>query len=91
MVRPSLDELLEFPCDHIFKTFGPADEEGNFVAAVLAAVGQVVPVSRDALRVRSSSQGAYVCVSVVLRVHNAGQLEAVYRALRQVPGTRYLL
>lgn len=89
--HPRLAELLEFPCDYIFKTFGPADSQECFVAAVLAAVGKVVPVSRDALRLRNSRQGTYVCVSLVVRLHNAHQLERIYLALREVPGTRYLL
>lgn len=86
-----VNELLEFPCDHIYKAFGPADQGGAFVAAVRQAVETVLPVSLDAIKVRASSGGRHQCVSVVVRLHNAKQLESIYLALRQVAGMTYLL
>ena len=82
-------ELFEFPCNHEFKAFGDADTA--FAEAVRAAASQVLPVSRDAMRVRGSSGGKYQCVSVLLQLQSADQLRAVYEALRQVQGIRYLL
>jgi uncharacterized protein len=88
---PKIEDILEFPCDHIFKAFGPNDEDGRFQAAVLDAVCSVQPVPLDAVRPRMSSQGAYLCVTVVVRLESFSQLEANYQALRAVPGLKYLL
>ena len=83
------DEILEFPCDHEFKAFGPNHDD--FSAAVLEAINAVMPVSRHAMRERKSSGGKYRCVTILLRVHSRGQLTDVYRQIRQVEGLRYLL
>jgi putative lipoic acid-binding regulatory protein len=84
-----LEDLIEFPCDYLFKAFGPNDDV--FPGNVRAAVAAVVPVPLDAVRTRASSGDAYICVTIVARLQNASQLEAVYQALRQVPDLRYLL
>lgn len=86
-----VEELLEFPCDYIFKAFGPNDPAARFAAAVRAAVGETVPVPLDALKARASGKGAYVCVSVVIRLHNFDQLKDIYAALQRVEGLKYLL
>jgi hypothetical protein len=92
MDEPSvLSQLLEFPCDYQFKAFGPGDEDDGFAIAVREAVSSVVPVSGDALRTRSSSRGAYLCVTVVLRLYNVNQINAIYAALRRIEGLKYLL
>jgi uncharacterized protein len=88
---PQVEDVLQFPCDHIFKAFGPNDEDGRFQAAVLAAVCSVQPVPLDAVRPRPSAQGAYLCVSVVVRLESFVQLQANYAALRAVPDLKYLL
>lgn len=84
-------ELLDFPCHFEFKAFGPGDKDGLFCRQVQLAVSTVVQVSRQAMRVRSSSGGKYQCVSVLVTLHNRAQLEAVYAALRQIDGLKYLL
>ena len=89
--HPHPEELLEFPCDYPFKAFGANDPEGAFVQAVRDAVGTVTPVALDAIKVSRSTAGNYLCVTVVVRLHNFQQLEAVYNALRRVQGLRYLL
>ena len=89
--HPRPEELLEFPCDHIFKAFGPNDPDGRFVAAVRAAVDETVPVPLDALKVRTSGEGTYVCVSTLVRLLNFDQLKSIYAALQRVEGLRYLL
>ena len=86
-VDPELQ--LEFPCSYEFKAFGDAGPA--FVDTVMAAVRQVLPVSRDAVRVRSSSGGKYQCVSILVQLQNTDQLRAVYATLRQVEDLRYLL
>lgn len=89
-LRPSA-ELLAFPCDHLFKAFGPNDPEGEFARDVRAAVSDVIPTSLDAIKVRPSSGGIYLCVTVMVRLRNFAQLEAIYAALRRVKGMKYLL
>lgn len=92
MERPyNLSQLIEFPCDYQFKAFGLSDEKGSFFEAVGAAVASVVPVSLDAMKSRPSAQGTYLCVTIMVRLHNADQLKAIYAALREVKGLKYLL
>ena len=89
--HPHPEELLEFPCDYLFKAFGGNDPDGVFQRAVRAAVDAVTPVSMDAVKLSRSAGGTYLCVTVMVRLHNFQQLEAVYNALRRVQGLRYLL
>ena len=84
-----LEELLTFPCDYMFKAFGPND--AAFPEAVKNAIGSVLPVPLDALRVRPSAENSYLCVSVVVRLQNMAQLRAIYAALQRVKDLKYLL
>lgn len=86
---PPPEELLEFPCDFMFKAFGPNEE--SFRDAVRQAISEIIPVPLDAVRSRPSREGTYVCVSVLVRLHNFGQLKAIYQVLRGVEGLKYLL
>ena len=88
--RRSVDELLDFPCPYEFKAFAAAAED-DFAEAVLAAVGRVVPVGRDQLRVRGSSAGRYQCVTVCVQLENSSQLHGIYANLRALAGLLYLL
>lgn len=83
------EELFEFPCDHMFKAFGPNDED--FYVAVRTAVSSIIPVPLDAMKTRTSSKGAHQAVTVLVRVLNYSQLLSIYTALKGVPGLRYLL
>lgn len=87
--HPRLDTLFQFPCDFEFKAFGT--NGGIFPEAARSAIDTIVPAPLDAVRVRPSAQGSYVCVSVVVRVHEFGQVEAAYAALRHVEGLKFLL
>jgi len=89
--HPHPEELLEFPCDYLFKAFGANDPDGVFQRAVRAAVDAVTPVSMDAVKLSRSAGGTYLCVTVMVRLHNFQQLEATYASLRQVEGLKYLL
>ena len=84
-------ELLEFPCHFEFKAFGPGDNDEMFLAKVKNAISTVVPVSRQAMKSRSSSAGKYQCISAVVTLQNRTQLEAVYTALRKIDDLKYLL
>ena len=92
MDEPSaLSQLLEFPCDYEFKAFGPQDADDSFEFAVREAVSAIAPVSRDAVRTRSSSRGTYLCVTIVVRLYNADQVKAIYASLRRIESLKYLL
>lgn len=90
MTDSGSDKLqIEFPCDFSFKAFGPNSDD--FGVRVRLAVATVVDVPLDAIRARPSSQGKYQCVTVLVRLHNREQLDAIYLALRQVEGLLYLV
>ena len=88
---PEQKDLLEFPCHFEFKAFGPGDDDETFMVKVLNAISAVVPVSRQAMKSRSSSAGKYQCVSALVTLQNRSQLEAVYAALRKIDDLKYLL
>jgi len=91
MTRVPAPQLIDFPCDYEFKAFGPVDPDGRFVEAVRSAVATVIPVSLDAMRSRQSSAGRYLCVTVVVRLHDIDQLHRIYAGLRNIDGLKYLL
>ena len=84
------EDLLSYPCLYEFKAFGPA-ADAAFQDAVLQAVSRIVPVGRDALRIRLSSGDQYQCVTVRVRLETGAQLTGIYAILRNVEGLRYLL
>jgi len=85
------EELFDFPCDYQFKAFGDTTNQDDFCRRVLEAVSGVVPVSPDALQLRPSSGGRYICVTINARIQGRPELEAVYASLRNLKGMRYLL
>jgi putative lipoic acid-binding regulatory protein len=87
--RRDPDSLIDFPCFYEFKAFGEAGDD--FPNAVLASVATLIPVSRDAMKIRNSSGGRYQCVTLVAELHNSEQLKSIYAVLRQVDGIRYIL
>lgn len=84
-------ELIEFPCHFEFKAFGPGGDDSRFDDQVLAAVSTVVQASRQAMRIRPSSGGKYQCVTVLVTLQNRTQLEAVYAAIKEIEGLKYIL
>ena len=91
MTTTDPQELLTFPCHFEFKAFGPNDDEDVFLDKVQKAVCRVVPVSRQAMKSRSSSGGKYQCVSVIVSLQDSSQMEAVYASLRSIDDLKYLL
>lgn len=87
--KPPLEELVEFPCDYIYKAFGPNNE--TFVASVRSTVNQTVFAPLDAIKVRASSKGEYQCVTIVVRLQNIEQLKTIYHDLQQLAELKYLL
>lgn len=73
--------LQEFPCFYTFKIFGRQSK--TFVERVRAAVAQTLgTVPQDCMKVRESSGGRYLSVTIEMQVHNQRQLEQVYEGLR---------
>jgi putative lipoic acid-binding regulatory protein len=73
--------LEQFPCIYTFKIFGRRSD--TFVARVRAIVAATLgAVPLDALKVRESSRGRYLSVTVLIRVESRSQLECVYADLR---------
>lgn len=89
--HPHPEELLEFPCDYVFKAFGVNDPAGEFIQAVRTAVCEVLPVPLDAIKVNRSANGTYISVTILIRLHDFQQLATIYNALRRVEGLKYLL
>jgi len=85
------DDPFEFPCEHGFKVFGDAADQVQFGQKVLQVIQSVVPVKSDAVQLRPSSKGRYVCVTISARVSSRQQLEDIYTRLRSLEGLRYLL
>lgn len=84
-----LDELVKFPCDYIYKAFGPNTDA--FVASVRSTVSRTAFAPLDAIKVRASGKGEYQCVTVVVRLQNIEQLKAIYSELQQLAELKYLL
>jgi len=91
MTTVKKDDLLQFPCDYVFKVFGELALGEQFRKDVLAAISETTPVGLDALKQRDSSGGKYLCLSVVVRVHSRSQIEQIYTAIRTVSGICYIL
>ncbi|MDF1579253.1 MAG: DUF493 domain-containing protein [Desulfuromonadales bacterium] len=89
-VCTDLNELLDFPCDYGFKAFGPTSDP-VFADAVHAAINSVVPLAPDAMTSRSSAQGSYQCITVLVRVASVEQIHSIYAALKQIATLKYLL
>ena len=89
------EALWNFPHRMTLKVFGDAttpDGEASLADIVCAIVtrhlGDYVP---ENLVVRPSSGGRFLAVSVDLCVHNAQQVEGIYRDLRAEPRVRTAL
>jgi putative lipoic acid-binding regulatory protein len=71
----------EYPTIYTFKIFGRrSDTFVDRVRAIIADTLGAVPL--DAVKVRESSQGRYLSVTVLARVESRSQLERVYADLR---------
>jgi putative lipoic acid-binding regulatory protein len=71
---------FEFPCDYEIKAMGIDD--GRFHEVVVAVVERHCDTIRmDSLRTRSSRNGRYVSVSLVIIAQSREQLDAIYADL----------
>jgi putative lipoic acid-binding regulatory protein len=74
------DALLEFPCRFPIKAMGKAGE--GFDALVVELVRRHAPdLEESQVKVRASSGGRWVSVTVVVEATSKTQLDAIYREL----------
>jgi len=74
------DTLLEFPCDFPIKAIGKSCE--NFDAMVFNLVSPHAPdLGEGAIITRTSAQGNYLSVTVMVRATSREQLDTIYREL----------
>ncbi|KAA6187384.1 DUF493 domain-containing protein [Thiohalocapsa marina] len=74
------ETLLEFPCRFPIKAMGPADSD--LEAVVVEIVRRHAPgLVEDAVKVRASSGGKWLAVTVHIEATSKTQLDAIYREL----------
>lgn len=84
-------ELLEFPCDYLFKAFCAKDAVASFRISVQHAVSGIVACTDDAVKERQSSKGNYSCVTAMVRLHNRLQLEAINSEIRKIDALLFMI
>jgi putative lipoic acid-binding regulatory protein len=84
-----LESTHEFPGPYMFKVIGRSGD--GFVALVVAAVREELEGEIDPpYRVRETSTGRHIAVTVEPQVQNAWEVLAVYQRLGQIPGLEYV-
>jgi len=85
-----LENNHEFPGPYLFKVIGRVDN--GFVARVVAAVRDELAQEIDPpFRVRQSTGGKHISITLEPTVQTAHQVLAVYRRIRQTAGLEVLL
>ncbi|SDL50690.1 hypothetical protein SAMN05660860_00805 [Geoalkalibacter ferrihydriticus] len=87
--QPRAEDLLNFPCDHLFKAMGP--NSVIFIEKVRRAVAETVPIAEDAVKTRASTKGNYLSVTVRVHLENFDQLTRIYASLRKIDELKFLL
>lgn len=78
MIPP--EGLLQFPCRFPIKAMGRAD--ADMEAIVVEIVGRHAPgFDAAAVRVRASSGGKWLAVTVTIEAESRAQLDAIYQDL----------
>ena len=84
-------ELLEFPCDYLFKAFCAKDSLEIFRKSIKQAVNTVVLCADDAIKDRQSSKGNYSCVTAMVRLESRLQLEAINTEIRKIDALLFMI
>ena len=82
---------IEFPSDYMFKAFGAADAGEQFRLAVKTAINNSVACPDDAIRVRASSGGKYLCVTALTHLKSKEQMLTIYKDLNAIHALMFLL
>ncbi len=85
-----LERLLEFPVDFPLKIMGRRVD--GFAQSIADLVREHAPdFDPGTMELRSSSQGNYLSLTVVVRLHSRAQLQSLYEALSAHPLVRIVL
>ena len=84
-------ELIEFPCEYLFKAFCAKEAVTTFRDSIKKAVNTVVPCADDAIKERPSSKGNYSCVTAMVRLENKLQLEAINSEIRKIDALMFMI
>lgn len=82
---------IEFPSDYMFKAFGKVDAGESFRLAVKSAINATVICPDDAIRVRESSGGKFLCVTALAHLTSKEQMLAIYKDLNNIKDLMFLL
>ncbi len=82
---------IDFPSDYMFKAFGKVDAGETFRLSVQSAINATVSCPDDAIRVRESSGGKYLCVTALTYLTSKDQMIAIYRDLNGIEDLIFLL
>ena len=90
MTAPSIDSLIEYPCDFPIKVMG--EQVDGFVDAMLVIVRNFDPEWNDSrLTQRPSSAGKYLGLTLTVRATSREQLDELYRTLSTHPMVKVVL
>ncbi len=85
-----IERLLEFPADFPLKVMGRRVD--GFAQAIVALVLERLPgFDPSTIELRASSKGAWLSLTLMLRVESRAQLESIYRAVAAHPWVRIVL
>lgn len=88
---PTLEELLDFPCEFPIKIMGIN------VAELISEVSAIISIhARDfdpkrGISVRLSSKGTYLSITATITAHSKEQLDNIYLALNKHPLVKFTL
>lgn len=85
-----IEQLMSFPAEFPLKVMGRRVD--GFAQAIAALVTEHLPDFDPAgIELRTSTQGNYLSLTLMLRVQSRAQLETVYRAVAAHPWVRIVL
>ena len=85
-----IEQLLEFPTDFPLKVMGRRVD--GFAQEIASLVSGLLPgFDPGTIELRASSGGAWLSLTLLLRVESRAQLESVYRAVATHPLVRIVL
>lgn len=81
---------IEFPCDYPIKIMGDSHE--TFIDRVVAVVQNHAPeLDKKKVKVKESSKGTFVSVTVVIKATGEQQLEAIFTELKTLDIVKMVL
>jgi putative lipoic acid-binding regulatory protein len=84
-------ELMEFPCDYLFKSFCAKEAVATFRESIKQAVNKVMPCPDDAIKEKLSAKGNYSCVTALILLESRAQLEAINDEIRKIDALIFMI